>query len=170
MGHFLGALMKYKTSELTGALLDAAVALAEGFPQFWIDNESDAAPAACVLGPTRGQDSRFEWAPSTEWNQGGPIIERERIALVCSRPRHGTNDGQYWDAYFNGNYTGPDGQVDSDDMVSEGPTPLIAAMRAYVAHKLGDEVELASRWTSATDDTTKPLQPVGVDLGPEVGW
>jgi hypothetical protein len=27
---------------------------------------------------------------------------------------------------------------------SEGPTPLIAAMRCYVASKLGDEVEIPS--------------------------
>ena len=30
--------------------------------------------------------------------------------------------------------------------------------------------ELASRWTSATDDPAKPLQSVRVDLGPQVGW
>jgi len=27
---------------------------------------------------------------------------------------------------------------------------------------------LASRWKSATNDRTQPLQPVGVDLGPQV--
>ena len=58
------------------------------------------------------------------WAQGGPIIERERIQL---RPERGTE----WRAYSG--LLGPD---------TTGATPLIAAMRCYVASKLGDEVEI----------------------------
>jgi hypothetical protein len=101
----------HKTAELTGALLDAAVAKAEGM--------------TAVVGKL--------WFPSTDWGDGGPIIERERIE-VSPWP------GPGWQAWVRPEY-------DYGDMVKNagegaGPTPLIAAMRAYVASKFGEEVEL----------------------------
>jgi hypothetical protein len=66
------------------------------------------------------------YAPSTDWSQGGPIIEREGIELV-------PDGGGAWGAAIRGG--------DEDD-TSQAYTPLIAAMRAYVASKLGDEVEV----------------------------
>lgn len=98
--------MKTKTSELTGAALDWAVAKCEG-----------ALPASY-------DDWKQTWPRySTDWAQGGPIIEREGITLRCGL--HG------WDA-----------ELEEFDAISHGPTPLIAAMRCYVAGKLGDEVEV----------------------------
>jgi hypothetical protein len=94
--------MKLKTSELEGEMLNRAVAKCEG---------------QVYHGPA--------WTKySTDWAQGGPIIEREKIAL-----------------YLNGEdgWTGEDGWKRAT-----GPTPLIAAMRCYVAMKLGDEVEVST--------------------------
>ena len=115
-----------KTSELTGAALDWAVAIAEGFKpkQLYISRGSiytrtfddDGNPDGYTTGPDR--------LYSHKWEAGGPIIEREEISLmyVCN-----------WEAIIDG----------SDDMhVEHGDTPLIAAMRCYVASKLGDEVEI----------------------------
>jgi len=62
------------------------------------------------------------YTPATDWAQGGAIIERERIAMFVEYP----ND---WCA------------TDGNRRMA-GETPLIAAMRCYVASKLGDEVEL----------------------------
>ena len=60
---------------------------------------------------------------STNWALGGPIIEREELSrLSC----------------YNHNEWG----CLNGDIFCEGPTPLIAAMRCYVASKLGDEVEV----------------------------
>lgn len=64
------------------------------------------------------------YSPATDWSQGGPLIEREEIALM---------PGYQWEAVKNG---------DDDTYVNHGPTPLIAAMRCYVASKLGEEVEV----------------------------
>jgi hypothetical protein len=64
-------------------------------------------------------------SPAEEWALGGPIIERERITLIWAR-----DNG--WLAKLN--YFPFREEL--------GPTPLIAAMRAYVASKLGDEVDL----------------------------
>lgn len=124
--------MKHKTAELTGALLDAAVAKAEGFPSFWIDPGDESREAACVLGPARAEDSRFDWSPSSAWEQAGPIIEREQISMII--------DSGFTEAFVNLNTN--HGELAERDASASGPTPLIAAMRAFVAHKLGDEVEL----------------------------
>jgi hypothetical protein len=62
-----------------------------------------------------------------KWEHGGPIIERE-IAKI----------ERFSDALWEATaYT-----KNAQDIVQDGPTPLIAAMRCYVASKLGDEVEI----------------------------
>jgi hypothetical protein len=66
---------------------------------------------------------------STDWSQGGPIIEREGID-ICTSTRGG------WIATL---------LVDCEDsevVRGEGETPLIAAMRCYCCAKLGDEVDI----------------------------
>lgn len=100
-----------KTSELTGAALDWAVAICE---------ESNVAKRLdikrypqCVVG----------FKPSSDWAQGGPIIEREKIAIDC--------DGAQWVASAN-----------DRPVCYSAKTPLIAAMRCYVASKLGDNVDI----------------------------
>ena len=68
------------------------------------------------------QSDRWQlYDPSTSWAHGGPIIEREGISIYRM-----TSD---WSAAYN-----PSGAA------QDGPTPLIAAMRCYVASKLGNEV------------------------------
>jgi hypothetical protein len=62
--------------------------------------------------------------PTTDWVLGGPIIERELLLL---QP-HGLS----WECSMGG------------DKWFKGPTPLISAMRCYVASKLGDTVEIPS--------------------------
>ena len=102
--------MKIKTQDLTGAALDWAVAKCE-YPEQSINT---------ALGFPYLVFGRFN--PSTDWAQGGPIIERERINL---EPFTDIN-GEQWSA---------DGAWNS-------PTPLIAAMRCFVASRLGDELDI----------------------------
>lgn len=124
--------MKIKTSELTGAALDWAVAKCEGhkpvFTRHWVTPSHPEDPRrVCVPAPSWVQP--FE--PSTNWAQGGPIIEREKIYLNCLR----TGDHyrtEVWEAW----------PYASTKLVQQGVTPLIAAMRCYVASKLGDEVDV----------------------------
>ena len=96
-----------KTSELTRAALNWAVARCEG-------------------GVGKNQLLGAWYAPSTDWAQGGAIIERENICLW--------SEGYDWEAKI---------QIGSGQWLAEWDEyPLIAAMRCYVASKLGDEVEL----------------------------
>lgn len=67
---------------------------------------------------------------STDWSLSGPIIERERIEISVDR-----SDAQNkkWYATI---------EQDEQYLDGEGPTPLVAAMRCFVASKLGYEVEV----------------------------
>lgn len=107
-----------KTSELTDIALDWAVAEAAGleytFDIYVGSDECDPMPLVIVNGR--------QWNPGTLWSQGGPIIEREKITMEWT--------GENWMGYI------------WHDKEFFGPTPLIAAMRCFVASKLGDEVEL----------------------------
>lgn len=70
-----------------------------------------------------------------DWAQGGPIIERELISIESAFKAAGYDPGGwYWRAAC----------ITEDDKAFfiDGPTPLIAAMRCYVASKLGDEIEI----------------------------
>jgi hypothetical protein len=75
------------------------------------------------------------YQPSTDWAQGGPIIERENISTV----REG--DAGNWIASVY-DYAESDWHLHTG-----GTTPLEAAMRCYVASKLGDEVEIPKELT-----------------------
>lgn len=107
--------MKIKTSELTGTALDWAVARCEGLLAFGF-RKTDR----FIIKLSNGELEEF--CPTTDWAQGGPIIERERINLW--------NEGYDWEASRFGEH------------VLWGSTPLIAAMRCFVASKLGDEVDV----------------------------
>jgi len=111
--------MKIKTADLAGAALDWAVAKCEG-----VNEEA----FRLFYEPTEPADYDRHGFPefhySTIWHKAGPIIEREEIRLTP--PLAGETD---WLAAC-GN---PD---------VAGPTPLIAAMRCYVASKLGAEFEV----------------------------
>jgi hypothetical protein len=74
----------------------------------------------------RRRADRKEFSPSTDWAHGGPIIERERITLE-------EHAGE-WCAYVRMQW-GPGAMPEGSDGVGYGPTPLIAAMRAFVASK-----------------------------------
>jgi len=60
----------------------------------------------------------------TDWALAGPIIEREKMRIAHNFDEHIWEAG--WDCHVSG----------------WGDTPLIAAMRCYVACQLGDEVEV----------------------------
>ena len=104
-----------KTNELTGAALDWAVAKCEerGGQAYLRDGkwyEPLCEEFLCY---------------STDWTQGGPIIEREGIAMTKMQDAEvsWSADSNPWEDW---------------STIHEGPTPLIAAMRCYVASTLGD--------------------------------
>ena len=116
--------MKIKTSDLIGPALDWAVAKCER----WTNTRCGK---TCDCLQHRNPQGECDLIPiySTDWFQGGPIIERGLIAIS---PYHYTDES--WSAAL----FIPMGK----HFYAYGPTALVAAMRCYVASKLGDEVEV----------------------------
>jgi hypothetical protein len=137
--------MEIKTSELSGVALDWAVAHAlnlapctvhgkgtvkgygfvspdDPYVGFLLRNHYDAAFDECEGFPWKRNQQI--WEPSSNWSQGGPIIDLRCICL------------DYWDE------DNPWKADSSGDNPQFGSTPLEAAMRCYVASVLGDVVDV----------------------------
>ena len=118
--------MKIKTSTLEREALDWAVA-----------------KCVCLEWPIVPVP-KMPFNPSTNWSQGGPIIERECINAYASgacsvQPKN----PDYWVAEI----------LDTSEVITQyGPTPLIAAMRCYCASKLGEEVEVPDELVDPEQD------------------
>ncbi len=119
-----------KTSELSGHALDRIVSQLEGWTY-----RHDFKYGDMFFPPNlyKGETTRWEASPpkySVNWAQGGPIIDREEITCgpwttsPCMA-HYGTHD-----------------TVNSKNVRMTGSTQLIAAMRCYVASKLGDEIDI----------------------------
>ena len=119
--------MKIKTNELIGPALDWAVAKCERLEiyQIWKD----------VINVTIERHF-ISYTPSTSWVQGGPIVDREVLAngLRIGRKTVGALQFSCYAEY--------QGHMWEQCRMYYGPTPLIAAMRCYVASKLGNEVDV----------------------------
>jgi len=90
------------------------------------ENDLDSAVAFCE-GDEPLKVGGMGLPYSTDWLLGGPIIEREKIGIEC-------DDQGIWFASYD---------LSADIAFgATGITPLIAAMRCYVASKLGDEVDV----------------------------
>lgn len=146
--------MKIKTRELIGPALDWAVAKCEGRtlrrnpmgPQgghgWWVWEETPVEGGGIRLAESVYLLVGGVYSPSTDWLQGGPIIDREGISAAVRRVGDTRVRGpEGWYAYT----PGPGTQW----VGSHGHDPLVAAMRCYVASKLGDEVDVPAELQGA---------------------
>ena len=118
--------MKTRVSDLTGPALDWAVAKCEGRTDVYVADDGELAG-----------DDWFDY--STDWAYGGPIIEREKIDVFRLHVTEST-----WEA---GIFRTDKGKEHRHAAQESGPTPLIAAMRCYVAAKLGNDIEIPEELT-----------------------
>ncbi len=143
-----GGVVKVKVADLSGQALDWAVALSIGYSDW--DGE-------CFCTDPSGYPTGFfmtSFCPSADWSQGGPIIERENITVI--RVSNDYIDGEFVPKWFaetdycvghSAVESYEHQQIDPAFIISAddgmyGPTPLVAAMRCFVASKLGDELEI----------------------------
>ena len=139
-----------RTSELQGAALDWAVAKCEGYTGLHkIAGRMPHEPQLGIWPPRKeyGVMDLWELGFSTDWAKAGPIIERERIHLTAYHRSWGAyawpnHTGEPWPTDYEERVRLSKGKPASEMLLRHGSTPLIAAMRCYVASKLGDEVDV----------------------------
>jgi len=127
--------MKVKVNEAERETLDYMVAMAEGLGLGL--TKEDRFLEIFLHQNRTGQGYCY----SRSWLQGGLIIEREKIGVWWATHTvddEGTEYGNHW--YAEPGMT--DENADKSYTCMTGPTPLIAAMRCYVASKLGDECDI----------------------------
>lgn len=132
--------MLVKISELTGTKLDWAVAKCEGFTLYEDAMLNGITKRGVWLSGLSIEPNTWTplamFTPSTDWAQGGPIIEREKFDRISTNVSGGFTVSRKFV------------ELRDDDSYSirwvhgSGPTTLIATMRCYVASKLGDTVEI----------------------------
>lgn len=133
--------MKIKVSEATPLQLDWLVAKAQGRTEIRVfapSRPTDRGWVEVRFNPEpKASTARFD--PSENWSQGGPIIEREYINITHPYGFDGANNEWVATSKFGGyeQYW--------------GHTPLIAAMRCFVALKLGDEVDVPEELLGGTN-------------------
>lgn len=108
-----------RVSELSGKQLD-----------FWVAKALGWNPDAFTMGGIDEIPANPGLPYSRDWSLGGRIIESDRIAIYF--------DGAEWRAGFD--LAAGDGPGIYMDRAQWGATPLLAAMRAFVTSKFGDEV------------------------------
>lgn len=121
--------MKIQVSEATGKILAYLVARVKGIDivplnyykdhvGFYINDYDDY--------DDYGYGEPVYYEPHENWAQGGPIIQKERINLTT-----GLTIFDWWAV-----------QDSSAGYKANGGTPLVAAMRCYVASHLGNEADV----------------------------
>lgn len=124
---------KTRTSTLWGAALDWAVATCNALPikqdpmgfntgsqaGFWVWDESPN-PTYQLIG--------VDYSPSNKWEQAGPLMVRDDIYPSRYHGCAASNPDKY--------------QAGTGAAWCRGDTPLVAAMRAIVLAKMGDEIDV----------------------------
>lgn len=119
--------VKIKTTELTGPALDWAVAKCD------------------CQGELVGT---YNCHYSTNWAQGGPIIERENITV--------SRRYNLWDALIKPEFLSNGTKGVKKECFVSGETYLIAAMRCFVTSRLGDELEIPAELAPEQPRKMKP--------------
>lgn len=129
-------LIEVKTADLTGLALDWAAGTADNLE---LELPSGFRSRTCVVWcdpfviklegrPDFHDKTRRHWKPSSNWENGGPLIEKHAVSLHCPQS---TDD--VWAGWV---------ITDSGEFCQAGDTALIAACRAIVAARLGDTVQV----------------------------
>jgi hypothetical protein len=151
--------MKIKVADAHDLVLDYMVAKAKGYTltsdgiNFLLEKGNELR----ILGPNSG----LHFSPTTDWGQGGDIMDEEDISVIKLEPEYGVDSKGYatskripvYGAVI-GDYFDTDQQRNSygeswgdiyyigQESVTTGPSKLTAAMRCYAASELGAEVEV----------------------------
>lgn len=139
-------MQKVNVANLSGAALDWAVAVCEGLPiqrdpmgfsgiaggetesGYWVWYEYKENKSSMLIGRNYSphENRTPGYSPCQNFAQGGPILDRELISLAAPSPIDDHWTAMTWQSKSKQN----------------GETSLIAAMRCYVAKKMGETIDV----------------------------
>lgn len=125
-------LVNVRVDILRGAALDWAACKALGSEPVV---EDWGGPHPFVVLSDHGAFEMVPWEPSSNWCQGGPIIQHHNIAVWPEA------NGKYSAGFCTGSRHA---ELDLPGIVLEGETALMAICRALVVAKFGEVVEVPS--------------------------
>jgi hypothetical protein len=145
MSHFV----ELKTAELTGQALDWAVAKCSEMPLFtmgdeWPGNYSVTMTAAekpiLILDFTGRMWREYQgvtvpWEPSTNWAQGGPLLDKYATMVFSRDSSADVMIGGFWNP-------SREAACEKKTPNAYGPSILVALCRAIVAANLGSVVQV----------------------------
>ncbi|WP_432755327.1 DUF2591 domain-containing protein [Pseudomonas sp. WMBT8] len=120
--------VEVKTKDLSGVALDWAVAKAEGVA---VVTDPNSPSCRQMVEDAEAINGWYCYSPSTDWSQGGPLIEKHAVTLTPFAISFGGSPS-YWLVQ----------PWDQNCFPVCGSTPLIAACRAIAASVLGDTVKV----------------------------
>ena len=112
-----------KTSELTGSALNWAVAICVGMRYVQIRD------GICYANKTNNKYKASPFAASTNWAQGGPLLNKYKISRTIDH-------SGLWVAYAGYNLNDEQRHMQCDAL------ELVAGLRCFVASKLGYEIDI----------------------------
>lgn len=135
-------MIEVKTNELIGPALDWAAAQVPGALELIVKKAEYDQPFKrdedghiyLLREPTDGYTVLFQ--PSTDWAQGGPLIDEYEICIIClptCDPIIERLGGGDWSAKT---------RESDHDYSRLSPTPLVAACRAILRAKFGDIISV----------------------------
>lgn len=150
--------MKIKTSELTGAALDWAVADALGYEPMVVHQGMPRAIVSCVERSNNEAIFHDDYSPSISWVYGGPLVDKFQIyvspphivfatKIIGSKRVSADKVYNCWTATISARVAKKPSPIEGlpglgGNYTGQGDTPLVAICRAVVACKLGEEVEV----------------------------
>lgn len=136
---------QHATSDLDGTLLNQAVAIAAGMQWKIVTTPGGAQFIQTFRESNVGTPYWSIFSPRTCWDEAGPLLTAEEISLSSrTSPVHrhgGPNAGNGVSGCWSAT-TWHRGVNGSRSVEFHETSPLIAAMRCYVASRIGDTVEL----------------------------
>lgn len=130
-------------SKLTGPKLNYWVAKADGAYEKYVSMRERMGDPV-FIGSLEDWICYSRYNPSIDWSQGGPIIDREDINILRVNGESddwGADIGAFTASTSSYSYDGePEISLHPNSLIY-GPTPLIAAIRCFVASKFGPKVK-----------------------------
>ncbi|MCS7527081.1 DUF2591 domain-containing protein [Pseudomonas aeruginosa] len=143
---FQANMVEVRAADLSGAALNWAVAVAKQGKVFVYPDGGFYPPEGSVslneddlsLWVNNGRGDHIdEWSPTTDWSQGGPLVDEHILSLrLAVEPKAG------WDAVGGKKYSATAIGQDGFERMCFGETRLIAACRAVVEALLGTFVSV----------------------------